>query len=89
MDLKEILEFLDEVDKDLDEYHVVADKALKVILSFGPQTKKLLEVVCNGIIDQQAISFKRMIKKGFTREEALQLMIASLSKLNEAQLKKG
>jgi hypothetical protein len=73
--LDEIEENLPKVKRVLEKFKPVLKEVLEELLEFGPVTKESLSHIACGIADIRSAAFKRYLKNGFTREEALSLVM--------------
>lgn len=66
---------IEEVKEAVNEFRPIITESVNLLLSFGPEFYKIAERVNFGVADLQAATFKRHMDNGFTREEAMRLII--------------
>jgi len=65
-----------EMVKDAEEYRPAVQEVVKIIKSYGPELSELMYALYTYAVDKKAEGFKRLVQKhGFSREEALTLII--------------
>lgn len=81
MDAKQLIGFLAEAEGLRTEASII----INTILSFGPEAKRLIEPMTDGTVDLKARAFKRYTTvHGFSREEALALVMSDFEAVKKA-----
>ena len=70
-ELNEILAYI-ELAEDLKP---VAKKAVKVLLSYGPEMREIMDAMSDYFVDRTATTIGQFIKKGFTMDQAILLTL--------------
>ena len=77
------MEEIDEILKAVETYRPVISRVIDTAMSFGPELKKLFEPLFCSLtemtVDSRIMAIKRYEASGFTKEEAITMMLDDLS----------
>jgi hypothetical protein len=95
MEKSEITELMEGITEALElsePLRPLINDAIDVLLSYGPETKKLLDQLRKGICQLRIDSIDQYERSGFTREEAIQISLGDsnqLTKINNSIKSRG
>ena len=79
---------IDELLKDTETYRPIISKVIDKAMSFGPELNKIFEAFAISLtkttVDCRILAIKRYQDNGFTREEAMTMMLDDLSALRRS-----